>query len=115
MATKPTRPQERACDRLAQALLEITEAARLDGGGRLGPAELAELARRVAGVSTAFGLDAVVVRALEARGRALGLRTDTAELLTLVEGDVEPLDALLLDDDAFRGLVARAEAVLGED
>ena len=86
MATKPTRQQDQACDKLAQALLLIAEAARLDGRASLGRAELAEVARRVARASTAFDLDAIVARALEARGRALGLRSGTAELLTLVEG-----------------------------
>jgi hypothetical protein len=31
MATKPTRMQQQACDQLAEALVLITEASRLDG------------------------------------------------------------------------------------
>jgi hypothetical protein len=114
MATKPTRQQERACDLLAEALLHIAEAARLDGRNPIGPADLAELARRVAKASTAFDLDAILARALEARGQALGLRSGTAELLTLVEGEVEPLATLLLNDDDFKAIVAKAEEELGE-
>jgi hypothetical protein len=114
MSTKPTRQQDRACDHLARALLLIAEAVRLDGRTSFDRVELAEVARRVARASTAFELDAILARALEARGGALGLRSGTAELLTLIEGDVEPLAALLLDDEDFKGLVARAEAELGE-
>ncbi len=114
MATKPTRQQDRACEKLARALLDVAEAARLDGRSPFGRADLAEVARLSARASTAFGLDAIVVRALEARARSLGLRSDTAELLTLIEGDVDPLGSLLLADDDFRGLVARAEAELGD-
>ncbi len=114
MATKPTRQQDQAADKLAGVLGAIAEAARLDGRGPLDPPGFADLAARVARVSSAFDLDAIVGRALEARGKALGLRSGTAELLTLVELDVQPLPSLLLDDGAFRDLVARAEAELGE-
>ena len=37
MATKPTRMQQKACDNLAEALVLITQAARLDGMGKFGP------------------------------------------------------------------------------
>ncbi len=116
MSTKPTRQQERACDLLAEALLHIAEAARLDEWNLLnGPADWPEIAGRIAKASTAFGpRREVLARALEARGHALGLRAGTAELLTLVESDVEPLASLLLSDDDYRALVARAEAELGE-
>ena len=114
MSTKPTRQQAKGCDLLAQSLLLITEAARLDGRNPLDRPGLAELARRVAGASTAFDLDAILARALESRGQSLGLRPGTAELLTLVEGDVEPLATLLLPDEEFKAGVAKAEAELGE-
>jgi hypothetical protein len=114
MSTKPTRQQARGADLLAQALLLITEAARLDGRSPLDGIELADLAMRIARVSTAFDLDSILASALEVRGQALGLRSGTAELLTLVESDVEPLASLLLSDDDFKALVARAEAELGE-
>jgi hypothetical protein len=114
MATKPTRQQARSADLLAQSLLLITEAARLDGRSPLDRGGLVEIAGRIARVSTAFGLDEILARALEARGQSLGLRSGTAELLTLVESDVEPLASLLLSDDDYRALVASAEAELGE-
>ena len=114
MATKPTRQQDRACDKLAEALLLIAEAARLNGPGPFDRVEMREVARRIARASTAFDLDAIVARALEARGHALGLRSGTAELLTLIEEGVEPLATLPLSDDDFKDLVARAEAELGE-
>jgi hypothetical protein len=114
MSTKPTRQQARGADLLAQSLLLITEAARLDGRSPLDRVELADLARRVVKVSTAFDLDAILARALEARGQSLGLRSGTAELLTLVDGDVEPLASLLLSDEDFKAIVAKADEVLGE-
>ncbi len=114
MATKPTRGQEAAADVLAGALLAIAEAARLDGRSGLEPPKFVDLAGRVAAVSSAIGRDEIVARALEARGRSLGLRSGTADLLMLVDAVGDPLAALLGDDEAFRGLVARAEAELGE-
>ena len=114
MATKPTREQDRSCDMLADALLSIAAAARLDGRARLDSATFAEIAARVVRASSTFDLDAIVARALEARGRALGLRAGTAELLTLLDGGVRPLDSILLDDDEFRALVARIEEELGD-
>lgn len=114
MATKPTRLQDRACDLLAEALLAIADAARVDGRGTLDPSAFAELADRAARASSAFGLDTIVSRALEGRGRALGLRSGTAELVTLLDPDRRPLDLLLLDDDAFRELVARLDEELGD-
>src|SRR4051794_30822646 len=114
MATKPTRQQDQACTKLAQALLLIAEAARLDGRAALDSKGWSELARSVARATTAFGLDEIVSRALAERVRLLGLRSDAVELITLVEGEVEPLTTLILADDEFRDLVARAEAELGE-
>ncbi|WP_435007053.1 hypothetical protein P12x_004455 [Tundrisphaera lichenicola] len=114
MATKPTREQDKACDRLAQILLLYCEAARLDGRVAIDGAGLASFAQLVAKASSAFDLDAILARALDERGRGLGLRQGTAELLTLVDGGVEPLSTLLLSDDDFRAEVDRAEAELGE-
>jgi hypothetical protein len=114
MSTKPTRQQARGADLLAQALLLIAEAARLDGRSLIEGADLADLARRVARVSTAFDFDAILTRALESRGQGLGLRSGTAELLTLVEGVGEPIATLWLADEEFKTIVAEAEAQLGE-
>ena len=114
MATKPTRQQDLACNKLVDALLLIAEAARLDGRTPLDRADFAEIARRIAKASTAFDLETIVARALESRGHSLGLRSGTAELLTLVESGVEPLASLLLSDDDFKELVAKAEEELGE-
>jgi hypothetical protein len=114
MATKPTRMQQQACDRLAEALLLITEAARLDSKGKLDRDDLGEIAGRLAQASSAFGLDEIVAIALERRGKALGLPSSTAELLTLLEAGITPLEMLLLADDDFRGLVAQIEEELGQ-
>jgi hypothetical protein len=114
MATKPTRMQQQACDLLAEALALVAEAARLDGRGQLDVADLAEIAGRLARVSSAFGLDDLLARALERRGRSLGLPSSTAELLTLLEADVTPLAMLLLSDDAFKALVERMHEELGD-
>jgi hypothetical protein len=114
MSTKPTRHQDRACDRLAEALLAIADAARLDGKGTLDPACFGEIAARLARASSTFSLETIVARALESRGRSLGLRSGTAELLTLLDAEIRPLAVLLLPDDDFRALVARLEDELGE-
>jgi hypothetical protein len=113
MATKPTRQQQQACDHFAEALGLITEAARLDGKGTFGAADLAEVAGRLAKASS-FTLDTIVARALERRCRALGLRSGTADLLTLLEGEIKPLETLLLPDDAFAELVEKMEGELGD-
>jgi hypothetical protein len=112
--TKPTRGQEQACDKLAEALISIAEAVRLDGKSTFGPAELRVMLAALVKASTAFGPDTIVARALERRGRLLGLRSGTSELLTLLDNDLPPLDALLLSDDAFRARVEAVEAELGE-
>ncbi|MCA1685345.1 MAG: hypothetical protein LC745_05060 [Planctomycetia bacterium] len=112
--TRPTRGQELGCDRLAEALLAVTEAARLDGRSAFDAADLREVAGRLSRATSAFGLDVIVARALERRGRALGLRAGTAELLTLMDGEVPPLEMLRLSDDAFRARVEAVEQELGE-
>lgn len=114
MATKPTRRQQQARDHFAEALHLIAEGARLDGGGRLGQDDLGEVARRVARASSAFGLEEIVVLALEKRGRALGLPGGAVELLTLMDSEVKPLEMLRVPDDEFRELVVRLEDELGE-
>jgi hypothetical protein len=112
--TKPTRGQEQACDQLAEALVLIVEAIRLDGKSTFGPAELVAMLSDLARASSAFGPDTIVARALERRGRSLGLRSGTSELLTLLDADLPPLDALLLSDEAFRARVEAVEEELGE-
>jgi hypothetical protein len=114
IVTKPTKLQEKACERLADALLLITEAARLDGKGRFDAADLDEVATRLARASSAFDLDAIVAKALESRGRALGRRAGTAELLTLLEGEIKPLAALLLPDAEFNAHLDALDEQLGE-
>jgi len=112
--TRPTKAQEQACDRLAEALLAVTEAVRLDGRAAFDRSDLRETAARLARASSAFGLDAILARTLERRGRSLGLRAGTAELLTLIEGDTPPLETLLLPDADFLAHVAAMEQELGE-
>jgi hypothetical protein len=114
VATKPTRQQQQACDQLAETLVLLTDAVRLDGRSRFGAADLAIVAERLATISSAFSLDEIVARALERRGRALGLRSGTSDLLMLMEGDVKPLHTLLLPDESLRELVAKLEEELGE-
>jgi hypothetical protein len=113
MATKPTRLQQQACDERAQALLLITDAARLDAG-ELEKDDLRVITDRLARAFSAFTLDDIVIRAIEQRGRVLGLPRSTAELLTLLEGDIKPLEALLLSDDEFKVLAKRMEEELGD-
>lgn len=114
MATKPTRHQQQACEHFAEALYLITLGARLDGRGKFEAADLNEVARRLAEASPAFGLDGIVARALGRRVAALGLSSDTADLLTLMEADIKPLEMLLLDDEEFLALVERLREELGE-
>ena len=97
-----------------RACCSITEAARLDGKGSFGLADLEAAAQRLARASSAFDLESIVARALEARGRALGRRAGTAELLTLLEGDVIPLAMLLLSDAEFLEQVEAVDRELGE-
>jgi hypothetical protein len=114
MATRPTRIQERACDHLAEALMLITEAARLDAQVKLTPDDLGVIAGRLGRASSAFSLDEIVARALERRAKALGLPGGAAELLTLMEADLKPLEMLLLGDDGFKALVETLQEELGE-
>jgi hypothetical protein len=112
--TKPTRGQEQACDRLAEALVLVIDAARLDGRSAFDRADLRALADRLARASSAFGLDVIVARALERRGLALGLPPGTAEMLTLLDENADPLDLLMLTNDEFRERVEAMEQELGE-
>ena len=113
MATKPTRQQVEARDQFAEALILITGAARLDGKGKLDRHDLGAIASLLAQASPAFGLDGIVARAVERRGRSLELPSTTVEMLTLLE-DVDPLGTLLLTDDGFRELIDRVNEELGE-
>lgn len=113
MATKPTRPQQQAGDLLADALRAIADADRLDGKGRLDPADLRAIARLIGRVSSAFSLDQIVARALEARARSLGLSSGTADLIGLNAETVDPLETLRLGDAEFAELVKTLEDELG--
>jgi hypothetical protein len=112
--TKPTRGQEQACNLLADALVSVTLAARLDGSKAFGPADLRGLVATLARASSAFPVETIVARALERRGRSLGLRSGTAELLTLLDTELPPMEALLLSDDEFRARVEAMEEELGD-
>jgi hypothetical protein len=113
MATKPTRLQQQACDRLAEALSAVAEAYHLDGHGRLDAEDLRELARLIGQVSSAFPLDHIVARALDSRARALGLSSGAADLIGLNAETVDPLQTLRLDDARFVELVKKLEDELG--
>lgn len=114
MATKPTREQQQACDHLAEALMLICQAARLDGRSRLDGPGLNEIATRIAQVSSAFELETIVARALERRGAVLGLPASAVELLTLMDSDMKPLQMLLLTDEAFMALIDQMRDELGD-
>ena len=113
MATKPTRQQQQACDRLADSLLAIAEAHRLDGKGRLDADDLRDIARLIGRVSSAFPLDHIVARTLDSRARSLGLSSGTADLIGLNAETVDPLQTLRLDDLEFTELVKKLEEELG--
>jgi hypothetical protein len=114
MATKPTREQDKGCNLLADALLAAGEAARLDGRDPLDLPKWRALARALASATTAFTLDDIVGRAMVKRARGLGLPSTTADLLSLVDDELTPLDALMLDDERLRDLVAKADEELGD-
>jgi hypothetical protein len=114
MATKPTRLQQQAGDYLAESLFLITEAFRLDGKGKLDPSDIDDLASKIAPVSSQFSLDEIVVKALQRRAKHLSLTSSAADLITLLEGQVKPLQTLLLSDSQFVELVKRLEQELGE-
>ncbi len=114
MATKPTRQQQQACDQLAEALLLIIEAARLDGRVKLDPESVSGITGKLAAMSSAFGVDDIVGRALQRRCQRLGLPESDVELLTLMESELDPLAILVLSDDAVRHRVARLREELGE-
>ena len=114
MATKPTRLQQQAGERLAETLFLIAEASRLDGKGTLSPTEFNELATRIARVSSQFSPDELVVKALQRRAQILALTSSAADLITLMEGEMKPLHTLLLPDPEFVELVKRLEEELGE-
>jgi hypothetical protein len=113
MATKPTKLQQQACDRLAEALYSITEAYRLDGRGKLDAHDFGEVARLIAQVSSAFSLEHIVARALEFRASALGLTSGTADLIGLHAETIDTLQSLRLGDAEFIELVKKLEEELG--
>ncbi len=114
MATKPTKPQQKALENFAEALVLIAEGARLDGKGKLDREALLEIAEGVARASSAFGLDEILIRALEVRARAAGLPGSTVELLTLMDVAIGPLEMLLLPIEELKVLVETLEAELGD-
>jgi len=113
MATKPTKLQQIGRDKLAEALNLIAEAARLDGRSPTSGTTWATLASQVSRTSSEFPLDQIVARALERRAIALGLSASTAEVLTLVETTIRPLDLLLVDDEQFREAATAIDEELG--
>jgi hypothetical protein len=114
MATKPTKQQQQGREKLAQALVLISDAARLDGRPSLDAPSWAILAAHVARASSVFRLDEIIARSLELRALALGLSPATAEMITLVESATHPLDMMLLSDDDFRALAASMDEELGD-
>lgn len=90
----------------------IAEAARLDGG-KLEKDDLRSIADRLAGMSPAFTAEDLIFRAIEQRGRSLELPGHTAELFTLLEGEITLLEAILLTDDEFKELARTMEEELG--
>lgn len=113
MATKPTRLQQQACDRLAEALCAIGGAFHLDGNGKLDANDLEQLGRLLGQVSSAFTLDHIVARALAIRATSLGLSSGTADLIALNSDTVDPLQAIRLGDVEFTDLVKQLEDELG--
>jgi hypothetical protein len=114
MATNPTRLQVQGCDKLAEALLRITEASRLDGKSTFDAVDLTEVAKRLAKASSAFHIDEIVSRALAVRCRSLTLRPGTADLILLAGDEIKPLEMLLLTDEALKDTFEKLEAELGE-
>lgn len=114
MATKPTRQQQQACDLFAEALVLVAEGMRLDNRATFDHDRLRDLVARISGASSAFSLDDLVSRALERRGKGLGLATGIAECLTLIDSEISPLAMLALDDADFTELAARLEQELGD-
>ena len=75
--------------------------------------DLRMIADRLVQASSAFTLDEIVVRAIGHGDRFPRLPASTAELLTLLESDIKPLETLLLTDDEFKALAERMEEELG--
>lgn len=113
MATKPTKLQVQARDKLAQAINLIAEAARLDGRSTIDEGSWKVVAAHVARGSSAYSLAEIVATALERRALAAGVTPSTAEMLTFAETGTPPLDMLLLDDADFLAATAAIEMDLG--
>lgn len=113
MATKPTRQQRHACEQLAEALELIAAVARQEPGSGLALADFQEIVRLSARATPAFESDELVARTLARRCRALGLPDSAAELLTLWDAGMPPMEMLLLTDEGLRALVVRLEEEVG--
>jgi len=114
MSTKPTRKESQACDQLAQAILTITQADRLDVPGKLDLGDLEIIVKHLAKICPAIGVDGIIEKAIGLRVQSLGLPSSTMDLLSLVEDDIQPLKMLLLGDEEIRGMVERANEELGD-
>ncbi len=114
MATKPTRLQQQAAEYLAESLFLISEAFRLDGRGALAANDFRALAQTISRVSSQSSFDEIVAGALKRRAKHLALKSSTADLITLMDGDARPLETLLLADASFIELVRQLEDELGE-
>ena len=114
MATKPTRLQQQAAEYLAESLFLIAEAFRLDGRGVLAASDFRAVAEMIARVSSQSSFDEIVAGALNRRAKHLALKSSTADLITLMDGDARPLESLLLADAPFVELVRQLEEELGE-
>ena len=114
MATNPTRQQQQACDHLAEALRLVVEAARLDGKMAWTIGESKALLALLAKAVGPFDGAEITRRALIRRVRAMGLPESAAELLTLLEGQVQPLEMLMWEDEKLKERVAELEEELGD-
>lgn len=116
--THPTRLQQQARDRFAEALLAIVDAARgLPTGPRsLDAAAIDAIADRLAGATGDYAAADLLAIALDRRARSLGLSATTVEFLPILIEGQRPAPWLLIGDDDFRDRLAALEAeALGDD
>lgn len=111
--TKPTRAQQQARQMLAQALLSVSEAAKLDGTANFTASTLKEVAASLAKASSAFGVQDIAALAFELRLKSLGYTTETVEMLTLIDQKLSTIEMIYLDAERLKAIVADAEAELG--
>ncbi len=114
MATNPTRQQQQACDNLAEAIRLVFEAAKLDGKVTWTLGESNALVALLSKAVGPFDGAEITRRALIRRVRTMGMPESAAELLTLLDGEVKPLELMLWNDERLRGRVAELEAELGD-